>query len=104
MRRVSAATDLLPMKCDGRCGCAGCEDVADANVGPATCFECGHDVAAEEVVMKTATKLEALSKAALRKHLLATPTIADRAWAPARGVPARNEGETRTAYIKRVLK
>lgn len=27
--------------------------------------------------------------------------IADKAWAPARGVPARNEGEDRASYIKR---
>jgi hypothetical protein len=39
----------------------------------------------------------------LRMLLLATPTIADSAWAPARGVPARNEGETRADYIVRVL-
>ena len=47
--------------------------------------------------------LAALPAKDLRAKLLAVPTIADRAWAPARGVPARNEGESRTAYIERVL-
>jgi hypothetical protein len=49
------------------------------------------------------SKFAKMPKAELRKLLLAKPTIADRAWAPARGVPGRNEGETRSAYIKRVL-
>ncbi len=40
----------------------------------------------------------AMSKAQLRKLLLAKPTLSDRAWAPARGVPPRNEGESRDPF------
>ncbi len=39
---------------------------------------------------------------ALAERLVATPTIPDKAWAPARGV-VRNEGETREQFIRRVL-
>ncbi len=39
----------------------------------------------------------------LRAKLLATPTLPDRAWAPALGKPEREKGESRTAYIERVL-
>lgn len=52
----------------------------------------------------TTVELAKMSKTALRKHLLAVPTIPDRQWAQARGVPAREKGETREAYIKRVLR
>ena len=49
------------------------------------------------------TGLASLSKAALRKKLLETPTIADQAWNAAYGAPEREKGETREAYIRRVL-
>ena len=39
----------------------------------------------------------------LRAKLLATPTLPDQAWAPKLGKPERAEGESRTAYIERVL-
>jgi hypothetical protein len=52
----------------------------------------------------TTTELAKMPKTKLRKHLLAVPTIADKAWAPARGLPVRDPGETREAYIKRVLR
>jgi hypothetical protein len=51
-----------------------------------------------------ATSLATMPKRELKKHLLATPTIADRQWAPQRGLPFRNEGKDRAAYIKRVLR
>ena len=47
--------------------------------------------------------LAGLSKAKLREKLLATPTIPDRAWNGAYGAPEREKGETREAYIRRVL-
>ncbi len=38
-------------RCDGQCGCLGCEDVADQHIAaPVICFECGHSVADKEVV------------------------------------------------------
>jgi hypothetical protein len=48
--------------------------------------------------------LATMPKTKLRKLLLDKPTIADRFWAPQRGLPSRNEGEDRAAYIKRVLR
>jgi hypothetical protein len=39
---------------------------------------------------------------ALAEKLLAAPTIPDKAWAPVRGA-ARNEGESRAQFIRRVL-
>lgn len=39
---------------------------------------------------------------ALAERLLATPTIPDKSWAPARRA-ARNEGESRSQFIRRVL-
>lgn len=50
--------------------------------------------------------LASLSKTALRKKLLETVTIPDGAWASYRqehGLPDREPGETREAFIKRVL-
>jgi hypothetical protein len=52
----------------------------------------------------TTTELAKMPKTKLRKHLLAVPTIADKAWAPARGLPTRDPKESREAYIKRVLR
>lgn len=39
----------------------------------------------------------------LRAKLLATPTLPDQAWAPKLGKPDREKGESRSAYIARVL-
>lgn len=36
-------------KCDGACGCLGCEDCADQGLGVLVCGECGHVVADKEV-------------------------------------------------------
>jgi hypothetical protein len=47
--------------------------------------------------------LTGLSKAKLRTYLLEHQTIPDRAWNAAYGAPAREKGETRAAYIRRVL-
>ena len=47
--------------------------------------------------------LNGLSKAKLREKLLASQTIPDGAWNAAYGAPAREKGESREAYIKRVL-
>lgn len=39
----------------------------------------------------------------LRAKLLISPTLPDSAWAPKLGKPGRADGESRTAYIERVL-
>jgi len=55
---------------------------------------------------KEATKnpsLAVLPEPELRAKLLASPTLPDSAWAPKLGKPVREEGESRTAYIERVL-
>ena len=36
-------------RCDGTCGCPGCEDCADQGLGLVICAECGHMVAEKEV-------------------------------------------------------
>lgn len=43
--REMAAAD----RCDGTCGCPGCEDCADQGLGLVICAECGHMVAEKEV-------------------------------------------------------
>ncbi len=48
-------------------------------------------------------KFAGLSKAKLRTYLLEHTTIPDRAWNAAFGAPAREKGETREEYIRRVL-
>src|SRR5437867_2227782 len=61
----------------------------------------------EDAPVKEATSkpsLTDLPEPELRAKLLATPTLPDSAWAPKLGKPERAEGETRTAYIERVLK
>lgn len=67
--------------------------------------EGGTTMAVAEKPRRKAKKsgLAGLSKAKLRAKLLATPTIADGAWNEAYGAPEREKGETREAYIKRVL-
>lgn len=54
MRVVCTATEVEVMeidrKCDGTCGCIGCEDCADQDLGLVICAECGHAVAEKEVV------------------------------------------------------
>ena len=63
----------------------------------------------KESVMPTAAEknkkpsLTDLPEPELRAKLLATPTLPDQAWAPKLGKPERAEGESRTAYIERVL-
>jgi hypothetical protein len=55
---------------------------------------------------KEATKkpsLTDLPEPELRAKLLASPTLPDSAWAPKLAKPKRAEGESRTAYIERVL-
>src|SRR5262249_5625194 len=47
--------------------------------------------------------ISGLSKAKLRAYLLDDATIADKAWNAAYGSPEREKGETRGAYIRRVL-
>lgn len=47
--------------------------------------------------------LATLSKAKLRDKLLSTLTISDTAWNAAHGAPAREKGENRESYIRRVL-
>ncbi len=49
------------------------------------------------------SSLAGLSKAKLRAKLLAATTIPDKAWIGAFGSPAREKGESREQYIKRVL-
>jgi ribonuclease H / adenosylcobalamin/alpha-ribazole phosphatase len=44
-----------------------------------------------------------LSKAELRSYLLEHITVSDKTWNAAYGAPAREEGETRATYIRRVL-
>lgn len=44
-----------------------------------------------------------LSKAKLRAYLLEHQTVPDKAWNAAYGAPAREKGETREHYVKRVL-
>jgi hypothetical protein len=52
---------------------------------------------------KSAAGLASLSKAKLREHLLKVITIPDSAWNRPYGAPARQKGENRETYIKRVL-
>jgi ribonuclease HI len=44
-----------------------------------------------------------LSKAKLRSYLLEHTTVPDKAWNAAYGAPAREDGENRETYIRRVL-
>ncbi len=44
-----------------------------------------------------------LSKAELRSYLLEHITVSDKTWNAAYGAPAREDGETRETYIRRVL-
>jgi len=56
----------------------------------------------QEVASKKPS-LTDLPESELRAKLLATPTLSDSTWAPKLGKPVREEGESRTAYIERVL-
>jgi hypothetical protein len=49
------------------------------------------------------SSLASLTKAKLREHLLSHPTLSDKVWIAAYGSPEREKGETRDAFIKRVL-
>jgi hypothetical protein len=44
-----------------------------------------------------------LSKAKLRSYLLEHTTVPDKAWNAAYGAPAREDGENRETYIRRML-
>ncbi len=47
--------------------------------------------------------ISGLSKSDLRSYLLEHITVSDRAWNAAYGAPAREDGENRETYIRRVL-
>ena len=51
-----------------------------------------------------ASGLAGMTDRQLRAYLLAHITVGDASWAPGRQAPPRNEGESRDAYIKRVLR
>ncbi len=52
---------------------------------------------------KAKVAMAGLSKLELRSYLLGHTTVPDKAWNPAYGAPARENGENREAYIRRVL-
>jgi hypothetical protein len=52
---------------------------------------------------KAKSSITGLSKAKLREKLLAAPVIPDKAWVAAYGSPEREKGESREAFIRRIL-
>lgn len=74
-------------------------------VAAAAAEEAAADAEPEPAPKKSAavSSFAEMSDEDLAAHLLAKPTLADRLWAPERGVPDRDPGEKRDAYIRRVL-
>jgi hypothetical protein len=60
-------------------------------------------VRADDCDQAEKSAMAGLSKAKLRSYLLEHTTVPDKAWNAAYGAPAREDGENRETYIRRML-